>query len=144
MIEKLHLCHPHIALSLFLLEEDLSLWTSGENSHSHIHSLCPIGNLSRTSPFASLPSSKTLSLEPLLWGLREAGDTQTSPSLACTLPIQGPPASRRSFQAAHLSTWPPAEQWAAVQDHLSTVGCCSSISSRRLWLLHRNWKQVLE
>lgn len=63
MIEKLHLCHSHIALSLFLLEEDLSPWVLGEswplNAHSHIHSLCPRGNLSRTSPFASLPSSKT-------------------------------------------------------------------------------------
>lgn len=46
-----------------LTGESLSLWALGEswhlNAHSCIHSLCPVGTLSRTSPFASLPSRKT-------------------------------------------------------------------------------------
>lgn len=124
MTEKLCLRHPHIALSLFSQEEDLSLWALGESwhlkAHSHIHSLYLIGKLSRTSPSASLPSSKTL---PYLWSRFSEGSERlvtlrAAPPLHALHQSRDSHALRRSFQAAHLSTWAPAErglvQWGAA------------------------------
>lgn len=56
--------------------------------------------------------------------------------LAC-LPSPSPPLAR-----PHALL--PRARRAAAWDHLSAASWCGSISSRRLWLLHRIWRQVLE
>lgn len=142
MIEKLCLCHPHIALSLFSQEKDLNLWALWESwqlkAHSHIHSLCPVGNLSRTSPSASLPSSKA---SHCLWSHFSEGSgrlvtLRPAPPLCALHHSRNPHALRRSFQAAHLL---PAEQglvqwgaagtdlvpfpgWQCPDQHCPTIG----------------------
>lgn len=58
----------------------------------------------------------------------------------CAIPHWSP-GSSHLCPALHL----PSRTWrAAAWDHLSAASWCGSISSRRLWLPHRIWRQVLE
>lgn len=114
-MEKLHLCHLHIDLSLFSQEKDLSPWALGESWHlitySHIHSLCLIGNLSRTSPFASLCSSKT---SHYLWTHFSEGSERlvtlrpVSPCMHST--NTGTPCFKKELPGSSPIPWAPAEQ----------------------------------
>lgn len=124
MIKKFHLYHPYIALSLFSQEKALSLCALGEswllNAYSHIHSLCPVGKLPRTSPSASLPSSKTSHCR---WSPDRLVTLWPAPPLHALHQSRDHPALRRSFQAAPLSTCPPAEQDLCNQDLQAQIWC---------------------